>query len=208
MIKPNENQILSEEKRNGMKKELQPLFTKMLEILHFDPNDPQLKDTPERMAKMYVDELFIGCYTPEPKITMFPGDGTHPNFRTPVFLGGIDLKSMCSHHFLPFTGKVYISYIPGDQVVGISKLSRIVKWFMRRPQIQEEFTEQLCTYLSKVLKSQAIIVYCEASHTCMTIRGVEEPLGSTMGTIAYNGKFCNDSILRDEFFKQVERCKI
>ena len=201
----NGNQTLSDEKRSSMIADLTVNFFEMLKIMDFNINDPQIMDTPERMAKMYVNELLAGCYTPAPKMTKFPGKKELK--QNLVFLGPIEVKSLCSHHFLPFIGNAYIAYQPGSTVVGISKLSRAVHWFMRRPQIQEDFTYQLCEFLQKELGTEMIIVHVEASHLCMTIRGVNEPLGSTMTTTAYKGFGFQDFKAREEFFSQIARSK-
>lgn len=204
-MKSNGNQLITDEKRIGMKEKLEKVFSEMLTILEFDNEDPQLEGTPKRMARMYVDELFSGCYAEEPKITVFPNEkAVSQSERYPVFLGNISLKSMCSHHFLPFVGDVAISYIPGEVVVGISKLSRIVNWFMRRPQIQEQFTEQLAEYLIKKLKTDHVIVHASARHMCMTIRGVRES-NSIMETTATRGSYFKQLAARREFFEQIER---
>ena len=140
-------------------------YKEFLEILKFDVDtDQQLQGTPERVARMYVNELFTGCYTEEPKITAF--DNTK-EYDEMVFLGPISIKSTCSHHIIPFLGEAYIAYIPDRKVVGISKLSRIVKWFMRRPQIQEELTKQIAEYLEKTLEPKGVAVYIKAQHLCM-----------------------------------------
>lgn len=205
MKNPNGNQILTESKKEEMKKDLEGLFTKMLVVLQFNPEHAQIKDTPKRMAKMYVEELFTGCYTEAPSLTSFPNVGfENQGF---VFLGPLQIKSMCTHHFLPFVGSVYICYVPGKIIIGISKLSRIVKWFMRRPQIQEEFTAQLCDYLADKLQTTDIIVHCEASHSCMIIRGVEEP-NPIMATTSISGTMFAKGEDRDGFFDQVTRSKL
>lgn len=205
-MKANDNEVISEEKRAAMIEGLEVLYRKMLKTLNFDIDDPQIRDTPKRMAKMYVNELFAGCYEPPPKLTIFKNEkyGTDNSF---VFLGPIDVKSTCSHHFLPFVGKLYIGYMPGENVVGISKLPRVVNWFMRRPQIQEEFTSQLCKYLSEQLECKDLIVHCEASHMCMTLRGVQQPLNSIMATTYSVGTLFTKGEDRDGFFDQVSRSK-
>ena len=116
---------------------------------------------------MYVNELFSGCYTEAPKLTIFDNVDSNNDL---VFLGPISIKSTCSHHIIPFIGNAYISYIPNKKVVGISKIARTVKWFMRRPQIQEELTKQIADYLYKELEPLGVAVRIEAQHLCMIAR--------------------------------------
>lgn len=207
-MKPHENQTLSEEKRRGKKTALESLFKKMLQVMDFDPDDPQLKDTPKRMAKMYMDELFSGSYTPPPGLTMFPYH-SNKDFKNITFLGPITLKSTCSHHFMPFYGNAYIGILfRKDEALGISKLARVVYWFMRRPQIQEKLTDQIAQYLWEQLDLVSLIVHIEATHTCMTLRGVEQPIGSMMATTATRGEFFLNNTAHASFMDQVTRSKL
>lgn len=199
-IKSNENYILDDVEKDSLIKELEPKFKEIFETMGFDiNNDIQMNETPKRVAKMYVNELFSGTYGEEPKITVF--ENTR-NYDEMVFLGPITVKSLCGHHFLPFTGKAYIAYIPGDYVTGISKLSRIVRWFMRRPQIQEELTKQIGDYIVEKLQPIGAAVYIEAQHQCMIVRGVEE-YNSWMKTSDLRGVFLNKPEVRTEFFSMV-----
>lgn len=202
MIKANSNIVLTEEEKSTMKRELTSVFGLMLKTMKFDITDPQIEDTPNRMASMYVDELLEGSYNVEPKITQFPNI---VNSGELVFLGPISIKSMCSHHFIPFVGEVYIAYKPKEKVVGISKLCRVVDWFMRRPQIQEELTQQICEYLHKKLECD-VIVHMEATHMCMTHRGVRQSENARMITTHRSGiTFTHDA--KQDFFNYVQRSK-
>lgn len=196
-IHANGNTPLSKEEIEEKKKELEKVFTNMMEVLDFDQeNDPNIKDTPKRMAKMYIDELFTGCYNEPPKITTFPNQKKYDEM---IISGPIDVKSTCSHHIIPFVGSAYVAYIPGDKVIGLSKLARIVKFFMRRPQIQEELTEQIVNYLQELLNPKGIMVVIKAQHLCMTVRGVEE-MNAWMFTSSVRGAFANNPETRKEFF--------
>ena len=206
-MKANENYIevngkeLSEEDRSEMISGISSHFKKILNILQFDVDtDQQIVDTPHRWAKMMVNELCAGCYSPEPKITTF--DNTN-NYDQMVFLGPIELKSMCSHHFKSFIGNCYIAYVADKKIVGISKLARIVKWFMRRPQIQEELTKQIADYLEKVLQPKGCAVYIEATHLCMVARGIEENQNAKMKTNDIRGCF-KDIDARQEFLSMIK----
>lgn len=199
-IKSNENYVLDEVEKSSLIRALEPKFRDILETMGFDvENDIQIKDTPKRISKMYVNELFSGTYSEKPKLTVF--ENTR-NYDEMVFLGPIQIKSMCSHHFVPFTGNAYIAYIPQDYVTGISKLSRIVRWFMRRPQIQEELTKQIADYIEENLNPQGVAVYIEAQHQCMIVRGVEE-YSSWMKTSDLRGVMRNEDA-RNEFMKMIK----
>ena len=179
-------------------KALEENIEQLLRLLGLDINNPQLKDTPKRICKMYTKELFSGLYTEEPKITVFPNTKEYDEM---IYLGNIQVKSMCSHHFMPFIGTAHIAYIPKEMICGISKLSRIVRWFMRRPQIQEELTKQIADYIMKKLDPIGVAVYIEATHMCMTMRGVEE-YNSIMKTSDLRGVFRKIEA-REEFFNMV-----
>lgn len=165
--------------------------------LHEDPN---MEDTPRRVVKMLMRETCKGTYLKEPKVTTFPSDYTGI-----VFEGDIDVKSLCSHHMMPFFGKAYIAYIPQGEVIGLSKLNRIVDWFSRRPQLQEQLTQQIHDYLQKVLpNNQGIAIFIEANHTCVSLRGIEHH--SVMKTSKLSGAFLdNTDKSREEFFQMIKR---
>ncbi len=125
-----------------------------LDALGFDwRNDPNSDNTPMRVAKAFVNDMAAGCYDSPPKVTSFPSDG----YDGIVFQGGIPIKSLCSHHHLPFTGKAHVAYIPSldGRVIGLSKLNRIVEYFARRPQIQEGLTMQIQNAIDEVCESNA-----------------------------------------------------
>lgn len=200
MIHSNGNVILTEKEIQKKQVKLEKVFTQMIETLGYDINDQQLQETPKRMAKMYVRELFQGSFTEEPKMTVFENT---EHCDSMVFLGDISVKSTCSHHFIPFLGKAYIAYIPNEKVCGISKLARVVRWFMRRPQIQEEMTKQIADYIEEKLDPKGVVVYIEAQHLCMIARGVEE-YNSMMKTSEVRGAFRDNSDARNEFFQMVK----
>jgi GTP cyclohydrolase I len=180
----------------SVKSNVEEAVEKLLGSLGFDTDDDQnLKNTPKRVAKMFVDELFVGCYTEEPKITVF--DNTE-EYDEMVVYGPINLKSTCSHHFVPFVGKCYIGYIPDKKVVGLSKLARITHWFMRRPQLQEELTSQIANYIQEKLEPQGVGVVIKAQHFCTIARGVEEE-NSWMTTSKLVGSFRDDLNVKSEF---------
>jgi GTP cyclohydrolase IA len=163
-----------------------------------DPDRDGLIDTPARVARMYA-EVFAGLavdprHTP---IVTFPED-----HREMVILRDIPFASFCEHHLLPFTGMAHIGYIPNGQVIGLSKLARLVETFARRPQVQERLTSEIADTLMETLHPDGVAVLIEATHTCMTIRGVQKP-GATMVTSAVRGGFRNRPATRAEFFALV-----
>lgn len=180
-------------------------FREFLYALGYDVhNDPNMKETPRRVTKMYMKEICRGTYEGEPKITSFVNQSKYTGI---VFQGNIFVKSLCSHHLAPIKGKCHVAYIPGDKVVGLSKLNRIVDWFSRRPQLQEQLTTQIHDHLEKLFKnSLGIAVYIEADHACVAMRGIEHD--STMITSKLSGVFLdNTDKSRDEFYQMIQRLK-
>lgn len=193
-----ENVSLSEEDISYRVELASQFYGEFLTAMGFDwQRDPNMADTPLRVTKAYLNELFEGCFTKPPKITRFENTGKYDGI---VFQGRIDVKSMCSHHFLPFIGHAHVAYIPGDTVIGLSKLNRVVEWFSRRPQIQEGLTMQIHDYLNEVCDGNGgIAVMVEANHTCASCRGVKHD--SIMKTAKLSGSFRNDASARNEFYQ-------
>ena len=158
-----------------------------------DPDREGLVRTPHRVAKAYA-ELFAGLRD-EPKAhlrTVFNED-----YDEVVLLRDIPFHSMCEHHLLPFTGRAHVAYLPGGKVVGLSKLARLVEGYARRPQVQERLTMQIADALVAELAPKAAAVVVEATHTCMTMRGIKKP-GAVMTTSALRGLFKSDPRSRAE----------
>ena len=197
----NGNKVLTTEEKTEMKNKLEGLFAQVLDTLGYDrENDHNIKDTPKRVAKMYVEELLKGNFNEPPKITTFPNAKSYDEM---IISGPISVKSLCSHHLVSITGEAFLGYVPGERVVGLSKLARIVQFFMRRPQIQEEMTQQIINYVDDLLKPKGVIVVIKATHMCMTIRGVEEP-NALMTTSAVRGAFATNPETRKEFFDLIK----
>ena len=166
-------------------------------------NDPNSSDTPNRVAKAFVNDLAQGCYTDAPKITAFDNIDGYDGI---VFQGNIDVKSFCSHHHLPFVGSAHVAYIPSKEgkVIGLSKLNRIVEYFARRPQVQENLTMQIHDYINNACEGNAgVAVMVEANHMCACVRGVRHD--STMMTSKMSGAFLADGNARSVFYKFVEK---
>ena len=167
----------------------------ILEGLGEDKNREGLVDTPDRIARMY-EEIFAGLYetAEEPLSKTFSSTN-----REMVIEKDIVFYSTCEHHFMPFYGKAHVAYIPDGKVVGLSKLARTVEVFAKRPQIQEQLTDQIAEALMEYLQPKGAIVMIEAEHMCMTMRGVKKP-GSKTVTFAMRGVFEEDESLVNRFF--------
>jgi GTP cyclohydrolase IA len=169
-------------------------FRDVMEALGLDLSDPNLVDTPRRVARAY-GELFAGLEPgAEPELRTFPNTEGYSQI---VAVTGIPFHSVCAHHFLPFFGTAHVAYLPQDSVVGLSKLARIVDYYARRPQIQERLTEQVIDLLDRKLRPAGAMVVLEARHFCMEMRGVAKP-GAVTTTSALRGAFA-DGRTRQEF---------
>src|SRR5215471_14052262 len=172
----------------------------IIALLGLDLSDPNLIETPDRVAKMYL-EMFRGLAEgAEPKITVFPND---ERYAAMVIEKDIPFYSLCSHHFVPFYGHAHLAYIPNDKIVGLSKMSRIVEFYARRPQLQERLTEQIAGFLAARLSPQGVMVVIEARHLCVEMRGVKKP-GALTVTSAIRGIF-NTQTVREEFLDLLNR---
>lgn len=206
-IKSWENLPLPKEVLEKRKEKLQKLFEEILTVLGFDwRNDPNMVDTPRRVAKMLL-EFTEGNFTPMPDITVFDltkMEESEVVERVPVFVGPIEIKSLCSHHFLPIIGNVYFEYIPENKVLGLSKIPRVIKWLARRPIIQELFTKQIVkTFVDLLPDVKGIAVYVKAKHMCMTVRGVNES-NAYMVTEAFYGLYEENEELRANFLRKIK----
>lgn len=198
----NGNVPLSSEEQTKMRDELEVKFKEVQKILKIDPNDPNSTDTPRRMAKMYVDELLKGRFNPPPKLTVFPN---RSKVNELVISKGIKVMSLCSHHWQPISGYAAIGYIPNENVIGLSKLTRITEHFARRGQIQEELGEQIADFLEDLLKPKALGVVIKARHYCMIARGVSaDESHSEMATSVLRGRLLTDMNLRQEFMRLID----
>ena len=175
-------------------------FRTIIELLGLDMADPNLVETPERVAKMYL-ELFAGLSEgAEPKVTFFPND---ERYTSMVMEKDIPFYSLCSHHFVPFYGHAHVAYIPNASIVGLSKMARIVEFYARRPQLQERLTEQIASFMAEKLDPQGVMVVIEARHLCVEMRGVKKP-GALTVTSAIRGIF-NTKPVREEFLDLLNR---
>ena len=170
-------------------------FRDIMHILGLDLNDDSLKGTPHRVAKMYVKEIFSGL-NPEnqPKIALFENKY---KYKEMLVEKDITFYSNCEHHFVPIIGKAHVAYISNGQVIGLSKINRVVQYFAKRPQVQERLTMQIANYLKQVLKTEDVAVVIDAHHLCVSSRGIQDVNSATV-TSSYNGKFNNEQT-RNEF---------
>ena len=163
-----------------------------------DPDREGLRRTPNRIARAYA-ELTAGLQI-DPLVhlkTVF-----HEKYNQIVLLRNIPFHSICEHHFLPFVGHAHVAYLPRDRVVGLSKLARVVEGFALRPQVQERLTDQIADAIMKGLRPLGAICVIDASHTCMTIRGIKKP-GSAMVTSAIRGTFVKNHATRNELLNLI-----
>jgi len=165
-----------------------------------DPDREGLQDTPTRVARMYAEML--GGLHQDPTVHL--QKSFTQKYDEMVVLRDIPFYSMCEHHLLPFEGKVHIGYLPDGKVVGISKLARVVESFARRPQLQERLTTQIADLLMTQLQAKGVAVIMEATHSCMTCRGVRKP-GSEMVTSAIRGLIRNNQATRNEMLSLLRR---
>ncbi len=171
----------------------------VMNTLGLDLNDDSLADTPDRIAKMYVNELFGGLdYKRFPKITQIENK---MQILEPVQVSDISLTSTCEHHFVTIDGVADIAYIPKDTVIGLSKLNRLVGFFAQRPQVQERLTQQVLVALQTLAGTEDVAVSINATHYCVKARGIRDTSSYTR-TSALGGKFLADKDLRREFFSR------
>jgi GTP cyclohydrolase I len=175
-------------------------FQQIMETLGLDLNDDSLIETPKRVAKMYVNEIFWGLdYEAFPKCTTVENKMKYDEM---VVERNINVQSNCEHHFVIIDGVATVAYIPNNKVLGLSKINRVVEYFSKRPQIQERLTEQVYHALQYILDTDNIAVVVHASHYCVKSRGVEDT-GSSTVTSKLGGVFKADPSVRSEFMRMV-----
>ena len=173
-------------------------FTDITSALGLDLTDDSLCETPQRIAKMYVDEIFSGLdYSHFPKITDIDNK---MQVEEMVLVDNIDLTSTCEHHFITIDGSARVAYIPNDKVIGLSKINRVVRFFAQRPQVQERLTQQILVAMQTLLNTDDVAVSMDAVHYCVKSRGVMDSNSSTR-TTALGGVFKTDPATRAEFLR-------
>ncbi len=203
----NGNQPLTEKEKELIIRDAAEKYGMFLTSLGFDwKNDPNSSDTPMRVAKAFVNDLAKGVYSNPPRITVFDNVDKYDGM---VFQGNIKLHSLCSHHHLPFIGNAHVAYLPSvdGKVIGLSKLNRIVEFYARRPQVQENLTMQIHDHIHKeCTQNIGVAVMIEANHMCACVRGVKHD--ATMKTAKLSGEIMNyKSNARQEFYNFIRDLK-
>ncbi|WP_296701553.1 GTP cyclohydrolase I FolE [Algoriphagus sp.] len=175
-------------------------FREIMHIMGLDLSDDSLKGTPHRVAKMYVKEVFSGL-NPKNKPVAKLFENKY-KYNEMLVEKDITFHSHCEHHFVPIYGKAHVAYISGGEVIGLSKINRIVQYFAKRPQVQERLTMQIGNELKEVLKTDDVAVIMDANHMCVSSRGVQDVNSSTV-TSFFSGKFEKDEQSRNEFLKYI-----
>ena len=192
-----ENDLSAEEKRQR----IQAHFTEIMKVLGLDLKDDSLMDTPRRIAKMYVDEIFGGLdYRSFPKLTVVDNKMRCDEM---IRVRKISMSSTCEHHFITIDGTATVAYIPKAKVIGLSKINRLVAFFAQRPQIQERLTEQVLLALQTLLETEDVAVSVTATHFCVKARGVRDANSETT-TTALGGVFKTRPETRKEFLMGLE----
>jgi GTP cyclohydrolase IA len=175
-------------------------FREIMETLGLDLTDDSLSGTPDRVAKMYVQEIFRGLNPAnKPKIALF--DNKY-KYNQMLVEKNITLYSNCEHHFVPIIGKAHVAYISSGKIIGLSKLNRIVQYCSQRPQVQERLTLQIANEIKGILCTEDVAVVIDATHLCVSSRGIKDVNSSTV-TAEYSGKFLEEGV-RSEFLKYID----
>jgi GTP cyclohydrolase IA len=186
-------EISDEEKINKIAQH----FREIMLTLGLDLTDDSLKDTPKRVAKMYVKEIFSGL-NPANKPTISQFENKY-QYKEMLIEKNITLHSYCEHHFVPILGIAHVAYISSGKVIGLSKLNRVVRHFAKRPQVQERLTVQIAEELKTILETDDVAVIIDAEHLCVKTRGVEDQKSTTV-TSSYHGRFLENDV-RNEFLR-------
>lgn len=190
--------------RKGKIEVIETLFADIMKTMGLDLSDDSLVDTPKRVAKMYVNEIFWGLdYEAFPKCTTVDNKMKYDEM---VIERNVNVQSNCEHHFVVIDGVACVAYIPKQKVLGLSKINRIVEYFSKRPQIQERLTEQVFHALQYILETDNVAVVVDAQHYCVKSRGVED-VGSSTVTSKLGGVFKSDPSVRNEFMNIVNSCQ-
>lgn len=177
---------------------IERLMTDVMGVLALDLTDDSLAETPNRIAKMFVHEMFSGLdYEHFPKITLIDNKMSSSEM---IRVKDIDLTSTCEHHFVTIDGLANVAYIPNERIIGLSKINRIVRFFAQRPQVQERLNQQVLVALQVLLGTDNVAVSIDATHYCVKARGVRDGSSSTE-TISLGGVFKTDRSLRSEFLR-------
>ena len=196
------DQPMTEAERKAMIAAAARKVEELFDILRIDhQNDHNTRETPQRVAKMYVEEILEGRYTAPPKITEFDNAQAYDQL---IVTGPIELRSMCAHHMMPIYGAAYIGILPAadGKIIGLSKYDRIVEYFASRLQIQEELVKQIGGYIMDMTSPRGLAVRISAVHMCKTQRGVRASHRSRMVNTYYWGEMASDTAHKSEFLQE------
>ncbi len=182
---------------------LEELVKEFLKLIGEDPSREGLKETPRRVARMWLEELVSGYWEDPSKYVKVFNVEEYVRYEDLVLVKDVPVRSVCEHHLLPFFGKAHLAYIPTDKVLGFSKFSRILNVYSRRLQLQERLTQQVADFLFNTLRPKGLVLIIEAIHTCALVRGVEEPM--VMTTVVSRGLLREDRKLRSEVISLLMR---
>ena len=198
----NISEVMQEGDKQALIEELTPKFESVLDSLLIDrKNDPNSMDTGRRLAKMYINELMAGRYNPMPNATAFPNH-IQDGYKGMLVVRS-ELKSLCSHHHQPVNGVAYIGVIAADNLIGLSKYTRIAQWCARRGTLQEELNNVIADEIQKATKSQNVGVYIQATHGCCENRGIAAHSSLTQTTVL-RGAFYDDAGTKKEFMDNIK----
>jgi GTP cyclohydrolase I len=188
--------------RNEKYTRIRDAMTQVATALGLDLKDDSLQETPHRIAKMYVDEIFSGLnYESFPKISLIKNK---MNTEEMIKVKAVKVISTCEHHFVTIDGLANVAYLPGKKIIGLSKINRIVSFFAQRPQVQERLTQQILVALQTLLDTRDVAVFIDATHYCVKARGIMDASSRTE-TSALGGLFKSDQSLRDNFLNNQRR---
>ena len=176
----------------------------IMEVLGLDLTDDSLARTPYRIGKMYVNEVFSGLDLDNFPQISFIKDQFHHEHRSHIVLVKVSFTSFCEHHFVPMNGTAYVAYLPAGKLIGLSKIPRLVRFFAKRPQVQERLTAQIADSMGLLLDTDDVAVSITATHYCVVARGIEDGHSHTV-TNVMRGQFNTDASLREEFFEGINR---
>ncbi|MGF1557278.1 GTP cyclohydrolase I FolE [Paucihalobacter sp.] len=189
-MKPDAFKMSDQEK----KERIAILFSEIMDVMGLDLTDDSLQGTPDRVAKMYIDEIFSGLNPKnKPKVALF--DNKY-QYNQMLVEKNITFYSNCEHHFVPIIGKAHVAYISSGKVIGLSKLNRIVQFYAKRPQVQERLTNQIGKDLQEILETEDVAIILDAKHLCVSSRGIKDDTSATVTTF-YGGAFNNPDKIRE-----------
>ncbi|WP_308665976.1 GTP cyclohydrolase I FolE [uncultured Aggregatibacter sp.] len=190
------------ETKDERRTKIEQYMREVLRLIGLDLNDDSIEETPSRLAKMFVDEIFSGLdYANFPKITNI---ANRMKVSEMVLVNDVTLTSTCEHHFVTIDGKVSVAYYPKKWVIGLSKINRVVSFFAQRPQVQERLTEQILLAFQTILETDDVAVYVKATHFCVKCRGIKDVNSYTV-TSAFGGVFLEDRETRKEFLSLINK---